>query len=334
MLSREQPVATADAEKDAAKRKHDSGIGLELQKQNSQKSTGANIPRFYQQHSQLNLGEQNSISTTASGSRARTPSSHQSRTRSFQQTAWTFLSNPARTGPRFPENPDWAAASEEELLKPTTPSMLNKIPSLGWSRPGSRLNHKTRVEDFTASSRSESKRSSTIPGTISSRTTENAFPEGTSEIPTRTQEESAKDHPPRGNAALIDQHGDKHFMTIEEEMQRQLDLQRAVREKMSTGVIGLKSRESTEPDREGKPLQTDYLGLETGSWSLSKPFQLLERRRSVAAASGRGYSQSSQRLKSGLIRKLSMIGIGRRKTAISTGDESGSMGLGRVVEAV
>lgn len=143
-----------------------------------------------------------------------------------------------------------------------------------------------------------------------------------------------------GVAVIIDADGAEHIMTAEEEKQRHLDLQRAVMEKMFTGSIGTGSGDpicSTNLDRlflsqhgsfnPNAAPDSPGAGSENESTSGSEcepPVVRPDRNSSNTSTAKDG----SYKKKPSLIRKLSVLGLGKKKTRASP-----SLGLSRIVKA-
>lgn len=316
--------------------KHDSGIGMDDQPSN-QTSASSGTSRFYRQQSQRRLKDWSSPGASGSCS-----------PRSFSTDHWQageslarYSNTEAHVCVFQSEDPDWDARSDEVLLDPDTIDMVRRAPSFIWPRSEDTFNRSQHIEDLQPlcpKSRSHSSISHHIhpsePG---------AYPEDTQNRPATTTATTASPqtiHQGVSGGVIVNNDGHMHIMSAAEEAERQSDLQRAVKEKMLTGIIGANSSW-----HESKMTQHEATSRFP---TLPKPFQsqsLDQKRSAVSSGVDLGYSQTQvqthpqpRRTKSGLLKRLSMINIGRRKTdAAALAPASGerdSVGLSRIVEAV
>lgn len=355
--------------------KYDSGIGLETQDANNRPSTCPGPSRFYKQQPNQEALENCSSDNVSAQSPPRIRSAtvrlvdEKSESESDEAHATSNsaqLHTEASPAGNQPDgHPESNAASQEAFLNPDAASMLRRAPSLGWSRSGRRSNRAKRAENPWTPSRPESKANSALSNNSLQRTSEQRTRSehaetrpATTSAPTQPIGLSLNLNQSHEDAVIVDDDGLMHAMSATEETQRQADLQQAVREKMSTGMIG--ATDSTEYDPgshrqldlqqavrekmctgaivDRRSDSTDEPGSAFGPRFLSKPFQDAPKRRSAVASevpADASYSQSqNQRApKPRLLKRLSHIGIGRRKTTPTAGERS-SAGFRRIVDPI
>lgn len=160
-------------------------------------------------------------------------------------------------------------------------------------------------------------------------------------------EDEHRNNDREGGAVIIDSDGVRRVMTAEEEKQRHLDLQRAVMEKMFTGTIGASSSDFLCTANVNRPLSKhgssdstvapDPLpGASSGKDSVSAPQHehpiVRVERHSLAVPSATKEQQGTQKKRQSLIRKLSVLGLGKKKTN-GPPVGGGVVGCSRIVEA-
>ena len=287
-------------DKDSQEGKHDSGIGFDVQQSSNQTSAGGSMTRFYQQNLK-NLGR-HSTTTTAPGS---------------------------------PERRNMADDGDEIFLHPDSMSFARKVPSFYWPKSASRYNDQKVAEDIRPSSRESQKRSAAAENISERATRQNRDPDGIPERPKNSIEIEAIPDDENDQYVIIDKNGVVHVMSAEEESQRQVDLQKAVMEKMRTGAIG----SSTQVDCDGLPSheapqipQPCHSKYEKESRVLPKLFQPLEQKRGELKQGVSTVFPQSQTSKPGFLQRLSIFNIGRRKTVAP--EDRDSVGFSRAVEAI
>ncbi|KAL1998926.1 hypothetical protein VTN02DRAFT_5330 [Thermoascus thermophilus] len=135
-----------------------------------------------------------------------------------------------------------------------------------------------------------------------------------------------------GVAVIIDADGVERIMTAEEEKQRHLDLQRAVMEKMFTGSIGTGSGDPVHRTNLDRLFLSPHGSSHPNAASSSPgagsgcepPVVRLDRNGLNTSTAKDG----SEKKKPGLIRKLSVLGLGKKKARASP-----DLGLSRIVKA-
>lgn len=146
-----------------------------------------------------------------------------------------------------------------------------------------------------------------------------------------TQKKSDQDQSARAlqfpdRSVIIDTDGAKRAMTVAEEKQRYLDLQRAVMEKMFTGTISATVADSS----------TIF-----GSIPYGKPHAIDSQQKSSNAQAktlftrdhaSSSMTRSTQEKRSTIMRKLTIFGLGKRKPGNSSGGTN-MVGYSRIVEA-
>jgi hypothetical protein len=146
-----------------------------------------------------------------------------------------------------------------------------------------------------------------------------------------TQKKSDQDKSARAlqfpdRSVIIDTDGAKRAMTVAEEKQRYLDLQRAVMEKMFTGTISATVADSS----------TIF-----GSIPYGKPHAIDSQQKSSNAQAktlftrdhaSSSMTRSTQEKRSTIMRKLTIFGLGKRKPGNSSGGTN-MVGYSRIVEA-
>ncbi|RJE22409.1 hypothetical protein PHISCL_05270 [Aspergillus sclerotialis] len=290
------------SDKDSQEGKHDSGIGLDIQQSNNQSAAGQSMSRFYQRNSE-NVEGMHSTTTTAPGS---------------------------------PDRRDMADDWEEVFLHPDSTSFVRRVPSFYWPKSDWKFDYKLDIEGIRNTSR-ESKDSVVMQDISEYAIKQNRGHDGISNKPWSSMGMGAIDEDKENNegAVIIDKNGVRHVMSAAEESQRQLDLQRAVMEKMRTGAIG----SSTQVHCDGLPSygapqlpQPCHSKYEKESRALPKFFQSLEQKRRQDAQGASTVFPQPQRAKSGLLRKLSSFNVRQRKTVVPGNRDS--VGFNRVAEAV
>lgn len=329
--------------------RHDSGIGLEGQHQQQQPNSYG-IPRFYRQHNSASLLGTYSEATTATGSptcrSVSMSSDHQQRLldsdnrqgdeESIQEESHFNFRNlcdrafrtSRHSRPELDTMPDDGKVS----LNADTQS---QVPSFYWPEAGSRLNSPQKTDRHKEPSRTVvSKPNPVAPGTG----TLSPYPSPTdiASSPASAIGMGATVHRKKENEeadVVIGRDGLMRVMSAAEATQRQIDLQRAVMEKMCTGVIGASSQ-VTELHLDGSSSNSEASKSEKARISMQgeeNEQQQQQQQPSLENNPSTGDPRQPQRTKSSLMRKLSMLGIGRRKTVASGSRDT--MGFNRIFEA-
>lgn len=161
-------------------------------------------------------------------------------------------------------------------------------------------------------------------------------------VEVRGQQSSHNSGGSGGVAVIIGPDGMEHVMTPSEEKQRYLDLQRAVMEKMVTGTIGaapeisissgsVDGSSSTEHTHSKlSPLPKSHVRGHSGDGYLTSRL----RNENIGGENQNrpAVLNSRHEKKPSLIRKLSMLGLGKRKSSDTT-KNANIMGFSRIVEA-
>ena len=274
------------SDKDSQEGKHDSGIGLDTQQSNNQTAAGQCMSRFYQQNSG-NIGGRHSSRSTAPGS---------------------------------PDRGSMADDGEEVFLRPdsTTP-FVRRVPSFYWPKSDSRFEYKLDIPGIPDTSEESENDLAAVEGISEYIIKQNHRPDDILNRQKSPIGMGAIDEDKENNegAVIIDKNGVVHVMSAAEESQRQLDLQRAVMEKMRTGAIGPSTQVHCDglPSYEAPQLpQPCHSKYEKESRALPKFLQPLEQKRPQDAHGVSTVFSQPRRAKSGLFRKLSGLNIRRRKT--------------------
>ncbi|RMJ26357.1 hypothetical protein PHISP_02791 [Aspergillus sp. HF37] len=343
---------------------YDSGIGLQTQDTNSRPSTCPGPSRFYKQQPNQQALENCSSDNASAASRPRIRSAtvrlvdeaSESESGEAHATSHSVQSHtetsPAGNQPGARPDPD--AASEEVFLNPDAASMLRRAPSLGLSRSGRRSNRAKRTENPRTPSRPESKTNPALFDNTTQRSSEQGRTSSehqtcaaTTSAPTQPIGLSLNLNQNHEDAVIVDDDGLMHVMSATEETQRHVDLQQAVREKMSTGMIGAtSSHDSTEHDpgshRQPDLQQAVRVKMSTGVIGDRKsdsrdhepePGSGSAVASEVPADADYPQPQNRRASKPRLLKRLSHISIGRRKTAPAAGDRS-SAGFRRIVDPI
>lgn len=258
---------------------------------------------------------------------------------SLEETSLNFQSlcdKAFRTGYRPRPQLDTMSDDGEVFLNADTQS---RVPSFYWPKTESRFNPPQQIDRHKEPSQTIlSKRDPTVPGALS------PYPSPTN-IPSRPESAMGmgaivhREENDEEAGVIIDRDGLMRVMSAAEATQRQLDLQRAVMEKMCTGVIGASSQvtevhldESSSSSRCGTNKSQKTGSSMEGEESEKQQQQQQQQPLGKRPSTGEHTQPQPQRTKSALIRKLSTLGIGRRKT-ISSGNRD-TVGFSRIAEAV
>ncbi|KAL2010371.1 hypothetical protein VTN00DRAFT_6178 [Thermoascus crustaceus] len=249
-------------------------------------------------------------------------------------------------GPTARSKPDVSDA--QDLNAWTDPSVLRRPPSFCLPKAVARSSSKLLVKGTGLGLQEETESG---PVTSTDASTDQVEPSLRREIGSRDGGlrslwlEDKPGYDREGVAVIVDADGVERIMTAEEEKQRHLDLQRAVMEKMFTGSIGTGLSDavcSTNLDRllsqhgsfnpNAAPDSPPGARSENESVSGSEcepPVVRLDRNSSNTSTTKELHG--SYKKKASLIRKLSVLGLGKKKTRASPA--GGSLGLSRIVKA-
>lgn len=329
---------SACPDKGSQEGKHDSGIGMGEQQPNNHAPFAQGVPRFYKQQNPEILAGRSSASTTASASPIRRTMSDgrldtnyrcmderdtaveaSSNSRLFQHLCDEAF-NAGGQGNLHARSDDG-----EVFINADTTS---RVPSFYWPGIESRCLQKQHSEDPQSPSKLESKANSEVPENLPPYPARQEPSEGMPNRPATAIGMGAIVHRSswQEEAVIVDKDGLMRVMSAAESTQRQRDLQRAVMEKMCTGVIGA-SAQVTELHIDNPLSPRESSQQHRTASSKEEP-----RQQPVETATREVSAAQPQREKPGLLRKLSIFGIGRRKTIASVNRDS--VGFSRIVEAV
>lgn len=154
--------------------------------------------------------------------------------------------------PLTPLDPSFPTDDAVFNFSPDATSFPCRVPSFSRPRGYSRSTRKQQSEDLTVKAREETQSISGLPDNYT------AFPSQQLDLETdiRSEHHMARPHSAielgasrrqdqGSKSVIINEDGIVHFMNAAEEAQRQIDLQRAVMEKMYTGIIGASSNDAS-----------------------------------------------------------------------------------------